>query len=87
MLVVALVIITSHAMRRSRAGQHTSIRLQDGRECVFDLASLNVHQAAKDTHGRESVYCPTQPDLALRKVLRFDALPRWEDLRLVAVVQ
>ena len=83
--VVALVNVTNDGLRSDEVGQYTSIRLQDGNGRMFDLAGVDVHQAAEDTYGRRSLYYPIQPGFTLSMVFVFDVLPDAEGLRLVAV--
>ena len=60
-------------------------RQQDGNGRVFDLASLDVHQATEDTYGRRSLCYPIEPGLTSPMVFVFNVLPDAEHLRLVAV--
>ncbi|MBN2391099.1 MAG: hypothetical protein JXR84_10255 [Anaerolineae bacterium] len=83
--VVVLMDVTNHGLRSDEVGQHNSFKAQDNVGRVFDLASLNVHQAAEYTYQRESLYYPIQPGFTISLVFVFDVLPQSEDLQLVAV--
>ena len=83
--VVVLMDVTNYGLRSDEVGQHNSFKAQDSAGRVFDLASLNVHQAAETTYQRESLYYPIQPGFTVPMVFVFDVLTQSEDLRLVAV--
>ena len=82
---VVLMDVTNHGLRSDEVGQHNSFKAQDSVGRIFDLASLNVHQAAEYTYQRESLYYPIQPGFTVPLVFVFDVLPQSEGLRLVAV--
>jgi hypothetical protein len=83
--VVVLMDVTNHGLRSDEVGQHNSFKAQDSAGRVFDLASLDVHQAAEYTYQRESLYYAIQPGFTVPLVFVFDVLPQSEGLRLVAV--
>lgn len=53
--VVVLMDVTNHGLRSDEVGQHNSFKVQDSAGRIFDLAGLNVHQAAEYTYQRESL--------------------------------
>lgn len=83
--VVVLIDVTNHGLRSDKVGQHNSFKVEDSAGRVFDLASLNVHQAAEYTYQRESLYYAIQPGFTVPLAFVFDVLPQLEELRLVAV--
>ncbi len=83
--VVVLMDVTNHGLRSDEVGQHNSFKAQDSLGRMFDLTSLNVHQAAEYTYQRESLYYPIQPGFTVPLVFVFDVSPQSEGLQLVAV--
>lgn len=83
--VVVLMDVTNHGLRSDEVGQHNSFKAQDSTGRVYDLASLNIHQAAEYTYQCESLYYAIQPGFTVPLVFVFDVSPQSEGLRLVAV--
>jgi len=82
---VALVNVTNHGLRSDEVGRHNSLWVQDDAGRLFDLARLDVHQAAEDTYGRKSLYYAIQPGFTVPMVFVFDVLPESRGLHLVSV--